>query len=323
MTTPGTPGSINDVSTALLHSPDGGRTLANSLGDRFPGYTYLAPSPENVIRLAGRSERFCAYQGNLGTIPMHFHTMAEITLIRKVSGTGSLRVAGRHYPAASGLLAFVPSNVLHGQTGDTPLIKDVCMFDMGLVAPLLAKEPAQTELTQVCSRYPAAVQLTPEQTARVAGLFEELIAEAGTSTWLGSGTLAAAIIAHLLILFLREAALRREPAAETDASTPDLELARVLGYVQEHFTEPINRSTVARALGMRPETVSRLFKQSSGETFSAFVQHLRLGHAVELLEGTALSAAEIGQLSGFDSYRTFSRTFRNVYGKSPGAFRRP
>ena len=228
LTTPGTPGSIIDVSTALLHSPDGGRMLAKSLGDRFPGYTYLAPSPENVIRLAGRSERFCAYQGNLGTIPMHFHTMAEITLIRKVSGTGSLRVAGRHYPAASGLLAFVPSNVLHGQTGDTPLIKDVCMFDMGLVAPLLAKEPAQTELTQACSRYPAAVQLTPEQMARVAGLFEELIAEAGTSTRLGSGTLAAAIIAHLLILFLREAALRREPVAETEVSTPDLDLARVL-----------------------------------------------------------------------------------------------
>src|SRR5699024_2067171 len=139
--------------------------------------------------------------------------------------------------------------------------------------------------------------------------------------WLGGAVMAASIILQVLVTFLRRATLTGGDDGADQLGEPDDELTRVLSYVQEHFTRPINRATVARALGMRPESVSRVFSQTGGENFSAFLQHLRVGHAVELLQGTKLSATDIGRLSGFESYRTFARAFRAAFAMSPGAYR--
>jgi len=261
----------------------------------------------------------CAYDTAVTVVPIHFHAMAELTLIHE--GEGSVRIAGRQYPVAAGLLAFAPPNVLHGHFGEQPVRKTVCMFDMALVERALGGDPVRGHLNTIGNTLPAVVRLDSEDASTVGTLFDEIRDECDRPTPLGGGVLMAALIVQVLVTFLRRTTTGAGDGSTADLGEPDDELTRVLSYVQEHFTRPINRATVARALGMRPESVSRVFSQTGGENFSAFLQHLRVGHAVELLQGTKLSATDIGRLSGFESYRTFARAFRAAFAMSPGAYR--
>jgi len=313
-TTHHTIGGVSSTSTGPLGEPECG-----SLVDHFPGYRYWAPDPAEVVRPAGGPGRLCAYHTTVGAVPIHFHAMAELTLVR--AGDGHLRVAGRQYRTAPGLVAFAPPNVLHGLDGEHRLARTVCMFDMGLVEPLLTGDPAAARLNEVGYRLPPAVRLEPDEADVVGRLFDTLVLEREDTSRLGGGVMAASIILQVLVTFLRRATLVGGDDGGDQLGVPDDELTRVLGYVQEHFTRPINRATVARALGMRPEAVSRVFSQSGGETFSAFLQHLRVGHAADLLQGTSLNAADIGRLSGFETYRTFARAFTATFSMSPSAYR--
>jgi len=292
-----------------------------ALRRKFPGFNYFAPNPEITVRPRGRVERLCAYRARPTITSVHFHTMAELTLV--LEGSGDLRIGGRRYPIRPGLFALAPSNVLHGQHSPGPISKLVCMFDPGLVGTALAGDPFNGQLRLVGRQLPHAAELDPAGLRAVIDGFDELLDEHAHPERPGSATMVATLLAQLLTRFLRAVlsgqVSGRQPAADEDG--PEEDLVRVLDYVQEHFTEPINRATVAQALGMRPEAISRLFRRGAGESFSSLLQRLRLGHAVELFESTALGPAEIRQLCGFDSYRTFARVFRSAVGVSPKEYR--
>src|SRR5690606_18534317 len=162
----------------------------------------------------------------------------------------------------------------------------------------------------------------PENHERVAATFSALLAER-ESLQVGGGAVACALITQLLVHFLRSATdpVRDELASQPASASPPDDYARVLAHLWEHFTEPVNRASVARACGVRPEAVSRMFQQATGESFTTNLSKLRLGHALELMQSTSLSLAEIATRSGFDSYRTFARTFVPHHGQSPTSYR--
>jgi AraC-like DNA-binding protein len=127
---------------------------------------------------------------------------------------------------------------------------------------------------------------------------------------------------HLLLALLR---LCREELA-TDAERPAAEKAKrtyehAMAYLQEHFHEPINRDSVARALDLHPNYVSRLFRQHAGQTLVGMLRRMRLERAVLLLADPVLSINEIMARSGFGDPGHFFRVFRQTYGMSPGAYR--
>lgn len=95
----------------------------------------------------------------------------------------------------------------------------------------------------------------------------------------------------------------------------------VSDYMEEHFEEPISRDSVARALGLHPRHVSRLFTTHAGEKFGAALRRLRLERARALLADPSLSIAEVAFRSGFSSDNFFIQCFRKAYGQTPGAFR--
>lgn len=310
------------------------------MSESVPNHRYWSPNPTVMVRPSGRAERYCAYRAMTRSVPVHFHSMAEITLVQ--GGDGTLHIGSHDYPATPWTLGFAPPNVLHGQTQEQPASKLVCMFDLGMIEPLLTRDHLFGHLRSVGERFPAAVVLEEQDREPVAQLFQSLLGER-ESVQLGGGAVACALITQLLVHFLRTATrgARLEPTERTGtgsertgsertgseragserAEPASDDYARILAHLWEHFTEPINRASVAKDCGVRPEAVSRMFRQETGESFTTFLARLRLGHALELLQGTSLSAAEIATRSGFDSYRTFARTFVQHHGQSPAAHR--
>lgn len=96
---------------------------------------------------------------------------------------------------------------------------------------------------------------------------------------------------------------------------------RIRGYLEEHFRSPINRDSVARALDLHPNHVSRLFRQHDGATFSTVLATLRLDEAARLLRDSVLPVNEVAVQCGFASSNYFGKVFRRAYGQSPGRFR--
>ncbi len=82
---------------------------------------------------------------------------------------------------------------------------------------------------------------------------------------------------------------------------------------------PVER--LARVSGVSQAHFARSFKQAFGAPPHRYLLTRRVERATALLRETELSVTVIALEAGWTSLGTFSRTFRDVVGESPGQFR--
>jgi AraC-like DNA-binding protein len=80
--------------------------------------------------------------------------------------------------------------------------------------------------------------------------------------------------------FSLESLLR--PVNGGDRLHPTIERAKA--YIHENFNRRIYLSSIATALVVSPNYLSRLFRRETGVTLTAYVQRVRLDRAMRLLE---------------------------------------
>ena len=107
-------------------------------------------------------------------------------------------------------------------------------------------------------------------------------------------------------------------ASEKQKLTP---LRRSLEYVHSHFRENPSLSEVAKIAHYNPSHFSVVFRREVGETYSKYLNNLKLGYAKELLLYTDLKLEEICFECGFTSYANFLRTFKEKNGYSPSEYK--
>lgn len=95
----------------------------------------------------------------------------------------------------------------------------------------------------------------------------------------------------------------------------------VFAYIAEHFSEPVSLSDAAMQIHVAPESLSRLFKKTTGITFIQYLTDIRLNNAVSELLNTQLPVSEIALNSGFSTASQFNRIFKQKYSASPGEYR--
>lgn len=94
--------------------------------------------------------------------------------------------------------------------------------------------------------------------------------------------------------------------------------ANICNYIRNHFEQPLSLKSLADIFGITPETVRRQFhKAGTGLTPGKLIARLRLQLAVELLEHTETSIAEIASRCGYKDQFTFSRAFKQAMKHSP------
>jgi len=87
------------------------------------------------------------------------------------------------------------------------------------------------------------------------------------------------------------------------------------------FAAPLQIPRLARIAQVSPAHFIRTFRATFGETPHRYLQRRRVERAMFLLRSTDRSVSDICLDVGFNSLGTFSRTFQNVVGESPSAFR--
>lgn len=98
-------------------------------------------------------------------------------------------------------------------------------------------------------------------------------------------------------------------------------IAKAIAYMQQHLNEENSVKVVAQAVNLSPSYFSVLFKESTGLTFSEYLNKLRQRKSKELLLTTDLDVNLIADEVGYQSSSYFIRVFRETEGVTPKQYR--
>ncbi len=114
---------------------------------------------------------------------------------------------------------------------------------------------------------------------------------------------------------------RRQESAPKGGLAPAVR-RRVRDYIDSHLDSPLSLDELAGVAMLSTYHFARMFAVSFGETPHAWVQRRRVEHARHLLAVGRLDLAGIAQRAGFGNASHLSRSFRQLMGATPGAYRR-
>ena len=106
------------------------------------------------------------------------------------------------------------------------------------------------------------------------------------------------------------------------AGTNTDSIADAIEYITDHFQDPLELSDVLGHISMSRASFSRRFTLSTGQTFTTFLQQVRLEHCRRILATTTQTVTEAAFQSGFQNLSHFNRLFRQRWGITPRDFRR-
>jgi len=106
---------------------------------------------------------------------------------------------------------------------------------------------------------------------------------------------------------------------EQEAEPPTVSRARL--YIDEHQDEEISLNEVAKAVNMSAFYFCKIFKKSTGMTFTDYLSRVRIEKVKNLLLNPHKRISEAAFASGFQSLSQFNRVFRKVTGESPTTYR--
>lgn len=95
----------------------------------------------------------------------------------------------------------------------------------------------------------------------------------------------------------------------------------VISYIESHYTEEIDCSTLADICCTSTAQMYRLFKKETNETPISFKNKLRIDRAKTMLLDPSFPVGDISAVLGFENVYYFSRLFKNLTGISPSQFR--
>ena len=132
------------------------------------------------------------------------------------------------------------------------------------------------------------------------------------------------------VLLEMEARLRRlardgagaPDAPEEPLAGPAEAVRRMAAFIAEHYREPIDVASVARAGALHPNHAMTCFRRHTGMTIVGCIARQRVAHAQRRLATSADPAGRIALESGFGSLSRFHEAFRRETGTTPTRFRR-
>jgi len=99
-------------------------------------------------------------------------------------------------------------------------------------------------------------------------------------------------------------------------------LLRARDAMDRTYAQPLDVAALARIACVSPGHFIRTFRATFGETPHRYLQRRRVERSMSLLRESDRSVTDICLDVGYTSLGTFSRTFREVVGQSPLAYRR-
>lgn len=235
-----------------------------------------------------------------GVVPQHSHLNPYICLVQQGSYTEEYN--GRTRACGPLTLAFHPPAEVHAEHIHTAGVQS---FNIEVAAPWLSRlGPPRGILDRATDFQGGPLVLLALRIHREFQLLDE------------ASPLA---LEGLFLEFLAEAWRCRTPAGERRRPRW---IERVREILHARFTEHLNLTFLAEAVGVHPVYLASAFRQHYGRSIGAYVRRLRVDFACRQLTATDAPLAEVALAAGFADQSHFSRTFKSHVGMTPLAYRR-
>lgn len=98
-------------------------------------------------------------------------------------------------------------------------------------------------------------------------------------------------------------------------------LHRIFTFVEDNYNQNCSLTNLADATTYHPVYLSRYFKQCTGLSFTDHVNRYRVSEASYLLKNNSKKMIDIAFSCGFNSLRSFNRSFKAVTGLTPSEYK--
>ena len=99
------------------------------------------------------------------------------------------------------------------------------------------------------------------------------------------------------------------------------DIIQALKFIQDNYSNEISLVDLAKHVNISKNHLSYLFKKETGETFSDYLNKIRIEKAQELLVSGQYKIHEIAEMVGFHNTGYFSKVFKKSTGSSPLDFK--
>lgn len=248
-----------------------------------------------------KDEEFrCLFSADM-TFPAHLHHAAELVFVQD----GSLTVTAQDQTK---ILRKNEAALIFPETIHSYLTQDFSRSVLCVFSPSRAKEYYHL----LCRKQPKCPFFSsPASDADLVTAFERMLRYANQSLSVSEAWL------NLILAYLMSEAvlIPRDNRSRSDIGY------QIISYISNHFQEPLTLDQVALELHFNKYYISRTFSGRLHCSFHEYLNRLRLDFAARLLRETDRSITQIWQESGFESQKTFNRTFRSCYGMTPSGYR--
>lgn len=233
--------------------------------------------------------------------PMHIQRTMEIIIV--TDGLLKMSIKDREYHIPAGSAVFAEPFDPHSFQSDQPNTCIVLEFSPDLHEIFwkwLGTHTTQDRMIILPGEtYAYLLSLIPPETQVYQGF---------------STTHLQAILMPLCHAFLQGCSFEETPRKKHS----DL-LLQALDIITKTLPETLSLKTVAKQLGIRPDSLSRIFVDQSDVTFHSYVQNLRICNVCALLcQGIPITEATYQ--AGFGSICSFNRVFKQIMGCTPREF---
>lgn len=101
------------------------------------------------------------------------------------------------------------------------------------------------------------------------------------------------------------------------AGSPSQQIAKVIGWLKQHYKEDVPMDDLAARAHMSPSTFRQHFRAVAGMSPLQYLKNLRLQDARQLMLAGNLDAASAAVRVGYESASQFSREYSRLFGEPP------
>lgn len=226
--------------------------------------------------------------------PLHFHKSFEVLFVER--GEQILSIGGVDFTVCGGEAALILPGQLHSYRTEREAESWICIFSADFL-------PDLEKYTQRKQKHHPVFSATGFSLAR----FQEVQQDSF------------AIKAQLYDIAARYVA----GAVFNGFGHPGEPLLyELVQYVNVHFTESLTLGALARRFGYNYRYLSGVINRAFGVSFSKVLRQYRVDLACRLLRESELSVTEMAGRCGFETLRSFNRSFKEETGLTPTEYRR-
>ncbi len=247
----------------------------------------------------------------------HFHSAVEVII--PLQGEVTVMLPEEVCCVREGEVIIIPAGCTHGLHMGEGSARELLLYEMNGVFTL-------KEFSAFRQLMAKPIYLNGEHPCRerVRAIFFELIGVHRSGALLRN--------MHNYALLLEIYAILGEHYLSTSATAAEVNTLhrqlsgedsfnRALDHLNKNYMDDVTLDSLAAYAGFSRYTLSRMFRQHTGMTFTQYLSHRRVDMAMELLSTTRLPVTQVALQCGFNSIATFNRVFREVKGCTPTQYR--